>query len=106
MLEPPRAKLGEGAGQVFRPRRKAITGSQHEAATPASLDLELVGLRYEGGLRWRIFFFDVDLGTVEIASLNGVVSTAGVSSVNRDELGGSAGVNPQEGADEGAAVSA
>jgi len=71
-----------------------------------ALARKLVGLRYEGGLRWRIYFFDVDLGTIEIASLNGVVSTAGVSSVNRDDRGGTAGVNPQEGADEGAAVSA
>ena len=66
----------------------------------------LVGLRYEGGLRWRIHFFDFDLGTIEVASLNGVVSTVAVSSVNRDDRGGTAGVNPQEGADEGAAVSA
>jgi transposase InsO family protein len=27
----------------------------------------LVGLRYEGGLRWRVFFFEIDLGVVEIA---------------------------------------
>ena len=28
---------------------------------------QLLGLRYEGGLRWRAFLFDVDLGTIEIA---------------------------------------
>jgi putative transposase len=26
----------------------------------------LIGLRYEGGLRWRAFFFESDLGTIEI----------------------------------------
>jgi hypothetical protein len=28
---------------------------------------QLVGLRYESGLRWRAWFFESDLGTIEIA---------------------------------------
>jgi transposase InsO family protein len=28
---------------------------------------QLVGLRYENGLRWRVFFFESDLGTIEVA---------------------------------------
>ena len=82
----------------WRTRRVASSGAisfdGEHVAIGLALARKLVGLRYEGGLRWRIFFFDVDVGTIEIASLNGVVSTAGVSSVNRDEGGSTAGVNP------------
>jgi putative transposase len=53
-----------------------------------ALARQLVGLRYEGGLRWRAFFFDVDLGVVEIASLDGAVSTGDATSVS--------GVNPTQ----------
>jgi len=65
----------------------------------SALSGKLVGLRYEGGLRWRAYFFEVDLGTIEIASLNGVVSTVGVSGVNGN-------VNLKGAADDGPAVSA
>ncbi len=30
---------------------------------------QLVGLQHEGALRWHAYFFDVDLGTVELAPL-------------------------------------
>jgi len=36
----------------------------------ASLRGHLVGLRHESGLRWRAYFFEVDLGVIEIASLD------------------------------------
>jgi putative transposase len=55
---------------------------------------KLVGLRFEGGLRWRVYFFEVDLGTIEVASLNGVVSTERVSTVNGS-------VNLKKAADQG-----
>lgn len=35
---------------------------------------QLVGLRYDGGLRWRAFLFEIDLGTLEIAG-HDLVST-------------------------------
>lgn len=45
--------------------------SLHGDHVPVSTSLagHQVGLRYEGGLRWRAFFFDVDLGVVEVADL-------------------------------------
>ncbi len=67
---------------------------------------KLVGLRSEGGLRWRAFYFDVDLGTIEIASLNGVVSTDRISGVNGSEtVGVNGSVNPRRASDNGPAVS-
>ncbi len=94
----------------WRTRRVATTGAisfdGDHIFISIALAGKLIGLHYEGGLRWRAFFFGVDLGTIEVASLNGVVSTVAVSSVNREDGGSTAGVNPQEGADEGAAVSA
>lgn len=38
----------------------------------AALAGHLVGLRHERGLSWRVRFFDIDLGSVEIASLDPV----------------------------------
>lgn len=35
-----------------------------------ALSGQLVGLRHESGIRWRANFFDVDLGLIEIASLD------------------------------------
>jgi hypothetical protein len=35
----------------------------------SSLTGQLIGLKYESGLRWRAHFFSVDLGLIEIASL-------------------------------------
>lgn len=54
MLEPPRAEFRERAGQIFRPRWKAVTGAQHEAAPPASLDLQLVSERLRLGFGLRL----------------------------------------------------
>jgi putative transposase len=48
----------------------------------------LVGLRYEKGLRWRAFFFESDLGTIEIA--DHTLTTTELGSV-------STAVNPNEG---------
>lgn len=70
MLEPPHAEIGEHAGQVFRPRRKAVPGAQQEAATTASLDLELVGERLRLGLGARLGGF--------ATSIAGRVSPLGV----------------------------
>jgi len=42
VVEPPGAELRERSGKVLRTRRKAVAGALHEAATPASLDLQLV----------------------------------------------------------------
>lgn len=50
-----------------------------------ALSRRLVGLRHETGLRWRVFFFEVDLGVIEVASLNGAESLLPVSSVNPKE---------------------
>jgi putative transposase len=63
-----------------------------------ALARKLVGLRYEGGLRRRVYFFEVDLGTIEVASLNGVLSTVAVSSVNGS-------VNVERAADDARVVS-
>lgn len=48
----------------------------------------LVGLRYEGGLRWRAFFFDVDLGVIEVADLGDLppAEVRPTFSVNRASL--------------------
>jgi hypothetical protein len=75
---------------------------------PASREDLLAWLyrRYDGALELHQV---VGLSFAQLVATEytfGMVSSAGVSSVNRDELGGSAGVNPQEGADEGASVSA
>jgi len=47
----------------------------------APLRGQLVGLRHESGLRWRAYFFDVDLGLIEIASLDNLptIVDAGVN---------------------------
>ena len=94
----------------WRTRRVATTGGisfdGDHIFISIALAGKLIGLRYEGGLRWRGFFFGVDLGTIEVASLNGVVSTVVVSTVNRHDGGSTAGVNPQKGAAEDGAVSA
>ena len=44
---------------------------------------QIVGLKYESGLRWRVHFFGVDLDTIEIASLNDACATeAGADAVD------------------------
>src|ERR1700694_21061 len=48
----------------------------------------LIGLRYEGDLRWRAFFFESDLGTIEIAGHDLVATESAASS--------SSAVNPNE----------
>jgi putative transposase len=47
-----------------------------------SLSGQLVGLRHESGLRWRVHFFDVDLGLIEIASLGDLDSLQDASNPN------------------------
>jgi hypothetical protein len=42
----------------------------------------LIGLRYEGGLRWRAFFFESDLGTIEIAGHDLVATEPAVPASN------------------------
>lgn len=80
----------------WRTRRVATTGGisfdGDHIFISIALAGKLIGLRYDGGLRWRAFFFGVDLGTIEVASLNGVVSTVAVSGVNGS-------VNPERAAD-------
>jgi len=87
----------------WRTRRVATTGAisfdGDHIFISIALAGKLIGLRYEGGLRWRAFFFGVDLGTIEVASLNGVLSTVAVSGVNGS-------VNPQRAAHDDALVSA
>jgi len=82
----------------WRTRRVAKTGvlcfQGDQVRLGRALARQLVGLRYEQGLRWRVFFFDVDLGTVEIASVDGEVSTA----VSTEEQRSVSGVNPNQGA--------
>lgn len=44
---------------------------------------QVVGLRYLSGLRWQVHFFEVDLGEIEIASINDVFATeAGAAAVD------------------------
>jgi transposase InsO family protein len=87
----------------WRTRRVATTGAISFEGDHIFISIalagKLIGLRYEGGLRWRAYFFGVDLGTIEVASLNGVVSTVTVSGVNGS-------VNPQRAAHDDALVSA
>jgi putative transposase len=59
---------------------------------------QLIGLRYESGLRWRAYFFESDLGTIEIAE-HTLLGTETVSS-------SSTAVNPNEGPQLATAVSA
>jgi hypothetical protein len=86
------------AGQCPRADRVGSTGAIHfegdHVRIGVALTEKLVGLRFEGGLRWRVYFFEVDLGTIEVASLNGVVSTERVNTVNGS-------VNLKKAADEG-----
>ena len=53
--------------RVQRGGRICIDGDTIPVGSP--LTGQLIGLRYENGLRWRAYFFDVDLGLIEIASL-------------------------------------
>ena len=39
-----------------------------------SLRHQLVGLQHESGLRWHVWFHDVDLGSIEIANINDALS--------------------------------
>jgi putative transposase len=39
---------------------------------------QLVGLKHETGLKWRAYFFEVDLGLIEIASLDGLALPASI----------------------------
>jgi putative transposase len=55
----------------------------------------LVGLKYEGGLRWRVFFFESDLGCVELAGHDLIVT----------ELATLTSVNPKEGLEQVTPVS-
>jgi len=48
-----------------------------------SLAGQLIGLKYENGLRWRAHFFDVDLGLIEIASLAESAPLSDVSTAER-----------------------
>jgi hypothetical protein len=86
----------------WRTRRVATSGAisfdGDHIFVSVALSGKLIGLRYEGGLRWRAYFFGVDLGTIEVASLNGVVSTVAVSGVNGS-------VNPERAADDARVVS-
>src|SRR3954471_6434694 len=54
MFEPPGAELRERPGQVLRRGREAVPRALHEAATPASLHLQLVGERLRLGLGARL----------------------------------------------------
>ena len=42
---------------------------------------QLVGLRYETGLRWRVFFFESDLGTIEVVG-HDLISTQHAATVD------------------------
>jgi putative transposase len=48
-----------------------------------SLTGQLVGLKHEGGLRWRAYFFEVDLGLIEIASLDDLAPLVDASTRTR-----------------------
>jgi putative transposase len=50
---------------------------------------QLIGLRYEGGLCWRAFFFECDLGTIEIAGhdLISTVHAAAPAGANKPPAG-------------------
>jgi hypothetical protein len=71
-----------------------------------ALGRQLVGLRYENGLRWRAYFFDVDLGIVEIASLEGLESAEVSTEASTGNEATVSGVNPDQGAEAKGAVSA
>ena len=48
---------------------------------------QLVGLKYVSGLRWQVHFFEVDLGEIEIAAINDVLSTdAGAAAIDAVNL--------------------
>ena len=49
---------------------------------------QLIGLLYEGGLRWRAFLFDIDLGTIEFAGhdlLDTELAASATTAVNLNE---------------------
>jgi hypothetical protein len=41
----------------------------------SALKRQLVGLKHLTGLRWQLHFFDVDLGTIEIAAINDALAS-------------------------------
>ena len=47
---------------------------------------QLIGLRYEHGLRWRAWFFESDLGTVEMAGHDLIAIESMASSSNAVNL--------------------
>jgi putative transposase len=74
--------------RVFRNGKVSINGDEVFISTV--LAGQLIGVKREGLLRWRARFFDVDLGTIEIAPLDSAFTTGGVNlSVN-------GAVNPEQ----------
>lgn len=63
-----------------------------------SLRHQLVGLQHESGLRWRAWFHEVDLGTIEIANINDALSMLSAAE--------SIAVNPNEDISKAVSVSA
>jgi putative transposase len=59
---------------------------------------QLVGLQHESGLRWRVYFHEVDLGVIEIANINDALSLLSTPE--------SIAVNPNEGTSKPITVSA
>ena len=67
--------------RVFRNGKVSINGDEVFIGTV--LAGQLIGVKREGLLRWRARFFEVDLGTIEIAPLDSAFTTNGVNlSVN------------------------
>jgi transposase InsO family protein len=75
-----------------------ITMSGDRVSIGRPLVGQLIGLRYETGLRWRAFFFECDLGTIEIAG-HDLISTEHAGAV-------APAVNPNEGIQPATPVSA
>jgi transposase InsO family protein len=63
--------------RVFRNGKVSINGDEVFIGTV--LAGQLIGVKREGLLRWRARFFDVDLGTIEIAPLDSVFTTNNLS---------------------------
>ena len=83
--------------RVSRNGKVSVNGD--EAFVGSALAGQLIGIKREGLLRWRARFFDLDLGTIEIApldsfttnginrSVNGVVNPARATPVPSDHPG-------------------
>ena len=76
----------------------AVTVDNDRICVGRALIGRRIGLRHEGGLRWRAYFFEIDLGILEIAGhdliAQQLVELGDLAPESEDETDGSAADQP------------